>query len=195
MARQAEGFWERPLNSWQADAALSLCGCYRWLLHRPIQANHDQAKKQRVLVFIGLNPSRADGSRDDPTLRRLQRFSHNWGYHHLVVLNLFARISTSPSWLRRCQEPIGEENDQHLRQWFHHWAHQPTWDLWLGWGAFGELMQRDAVVLKMLDEVSDQRGHHPPPFVTGLTKAGYPRHPLYLPSGVQRCAWAGSTVH
>ena len=190
MVRPVEGFWELHLNSWQADAELSHCGSYRWLLHRPILVNQDTTKQQHVLVFVGLNPSRADGNRDDPTLRRLQGFSHQWGYHHLVVLNLFARISSSPSWLRRCKDPIGAENNQHLHQWFHLWALQPTWDLWLGWGAFGGLMQRDEVVLKMLNGVSDQRGHHPPPFVTGVTKAGYPRHPLYLPSGVQRSAWA-----
>lgn len=107
MATRVKGFLGRPLNSWQADAALSSCGAYRWLLHRPIQSRHHNSEARRVLLFVGLNPSRADGQRDDPTLRRLQGFSQHWGYHHLVVLNLFARISPSPSQLCRCTEPIG----------------------------------------------------------------------------------------
>ena len=190
MAKQVEGFSRRPLNSWQAEAALSSCGAYRWLLHRPIPSSAHSSERRRVLLFVGLNPSRADGLRDDPTLRRLQGFSHQWGYHHLVVLNLFARISPSPSLLCRCAEPIGAENDLILSSWFQQWAQQPKWDLWLGWGVGGGFMQRDVAVLKMLNDVSDQRGGLPPPFVTGLTKAGYPRHPLYLPSDVTRVAWA-----
>ena len=190
MATRVKGFLGRPLNSWQADAVLSPCGVYRWLLHRPIQSRHHSSEARRVLLFVGLNPSRADGQRDDPTLRRLQGFSHHWGYHHLVVLNLFARISPSPSQLCRCTEPIGAENDLILRSWFQRWAQQPAWDLWLGWGVGGGLQQRDKAILKMLSDVSDQRGELPPPFVAGLTKAGYPRHPLYLPRDVQRVAWA-----
>ncbi len=190
MARQVEGFSRLHLNSWQAEAALSSCGAYRWLLHRPIQSSDQISKQRRVLLFVGLNPSRADGRRDDPTMRRLQGFAHQWGYHHLVVLNLFARISPSPSLLCRCAEPIGAENDLILHSWFQQWAQQPEWDLWLGWGVGGGLRQRDKAVLTMLNGISDRRGALPPPFVTGLTKAGYPRHPLYLPSDVQRVAWA-----
>ena len=190
MARQVEGFSRLHLNSLQAEAALSSCGAYRWLLHRPIQSSDQISKQRRVLLFVGLNPSRADGRRDDPTLRRLRGFAHQWGYHHLVVLNLFARISPSPSLLCRCAEPIGAENDLILHSLFQQWAQQPQWDLWLGWGVGGGLRQRDAEVLKMLNDVSDRRGVLSPPFVTGLTKAGYPRHPLYLPSDVQRVAWA-----
>ena len=192
MARRVEGFSRQLLNSWQTEAALSPCGTYRWLLHRPIPSTDQisNSKQRRVLLFVGLNPSKADGHRDDPTLRRLQGFAHHWGYHHLVVLNLFARISASPSLLCRCTEPIGTESDLILRNWFQQWAQQPTWDLWLGWGVGGRFRQRDEAVLKMLNDISDQRGVLPPPFVTGLTKAGYPRHPLYLPRDVQRVAWA-----
>ena len=190
MATRVKGFSGLLLSCWQAEATLSPCGAYRWVLHRPIPSRDHRSKQRRVLLFVGLNPSRADGLRDDPTLRRLQSFSHHWGYHHLVVLNLFARISPSPSLLCRCAEPIGAENDLILHRWFQQWAQQPTWDLWLGWGVGGRLMQRDQAVLRMLNEVSDQRGVLPPPFVTGLTKAGDPRHPLYLPSDVQRVAWA-----
>ena len=190
MATRVKGFSGLLLSCWQAEATLSACGSYRWVLHRPIPSRDHRSEPRRVLLFVGLNPSRADGLRDDPTLRRLQRFSEHWGYHHLVVLNLFARISPSPSLLCRCAEPIGAENDLILHSWFQQWAQQPTWDLWLGWGVGGRLMQRDQAVLRMLNEVSDQRGVLPPPFVTGLTKAGDPRHPLYLPSDVQRVAWA-----
>ena len=190
MARQVEGFCKLLLNFWQAEAQISICGRYRWMLHRPIQARNRDSAPTRVLVFVGLNPSRANETRDDPTLRRLQGFAEVWGYHHLVVLNLFARISASPSILSRCTEPVGSSNDQILRCWFERWKRQSTWDLWLGWGNGGSLMKRNESVLKMVSEASDPEENHRLPFVVGLTKAGHPRHPLYLPNGVRRYAWA-----
>ena len=50
-------------------ARISACGRYRWWLERRWH------RGQPMLLFIGLNPSRADGLRDDPTLRRLQGFA------------------------------------------------------------------------------------------------------------------------
>jgi hypothetical protein len=77
------------------SAAFSPCGHYRWWLERV------WAPERPRLIYVGLNPSRADGCRDDPTLRRLQGFARAWGYGALEVLNLFARISVSPALLRR----------------------------------------------------------------------------------------------
>ena len=82
------------------------------------QFAHDDLR--RVLLFVGLNPSRADAGRDDPTLRRLQGFAR--AHHQLVVLNLFARISLAPVVLRRSADPVGEDNDRVLRRWFLGWA-------------------------------------------------------------------------
>ena len=111
MARRVEGFSVRPLNSWKAEIALSSCGAYRKLLRSPIPSSAHSSERRQVLLFDGLNPSRADGRRDNPTLKRLQGFAHHRRYHHLTVLNLFARISLFPSLLRRCSEPIDADND------------------------------------------------------------------------------------
>ncbi len=81
----------------RGTAAFSPCGQYRRWLKRLWQPAAPR------LIFIGLNPSRADGQRDDPTLRRLVGFAQRWGYGSLEVLNLFARISPSPPVLRRDQ--------------------------------------------------------------------------------------------
>ena len=84
-----------------AAAQFSPCGRYRWWLQRCWDP------QRPPLLFIGLNPSRADAQRDDPTLRRLLGFARAWGYGGLEVLNLFARISASPAALRRCADPVG----------------------------------------------------------------------------------------
>ena len=87
-----------------AAAAFSPCGRYRWWLQRTWQPGLP------TLVFVGLNPSRADGQRDDPTLRRLQAYGRRWGCGRLEVLNLFGLVAPVPAALRRSSDPVGTEN-------------------------------------------------------------------------------------
>ena len=104
-----------------------------------------------TLLFIGLNPSRADAERDDPTLRRLQAFARAWGYGGLEVLNLFARISASPAVLRRSADPVGPENDRWLEQRLRALQTGPAGGaIWLGWGNGGVWRGRDQQVLALL---------------------------------------------
>lgn len=53
------------------------------------------------LVVAGLNPSRADGRRDDPTMRREMGFAWRWGYGSLVKVNVYPFITSSPAELKR----------------------------------------------------------------------------------------------
>ena len=111
MARPVVGFLRLPVACWRSEASFSACGQYRWELQRVVSTPaHDEHR--RVLLFVGLNPSRADAGRDDPTLRRLQGFARAWGHHQLVVLNLFARISPAPVVLRRSADPVGKDTDR-----------------------------------------------------------------------------------
>ena len=135
-----------------------------------------------TLLFIGLNPSRADAERDDPTLRRLQAFARAWGYGGLEVLNLFARISASPAVLRRSSDPVGSENDRWLEQRLRALQTGPAGGaIWLGWGNGGVWRGRDQQVLALLASASASRPPGCPWLALGLTAAGQPRHPLYVP--------------
>ena len=138
-----------------------------------------------TLLFIGLNPSRADGERDDPTLRRLQAFARAWGYGGLEVLNLFARISASPAVLRRSDDPVGPENDRWLEQRLRSLQAEPAGGaIWLGWGNGGAWRGRDQQVLAQLARASaagSASGLWAYPWLAlGLTASGQPRHPLYV---------------
>jgi len=93
-----------------AEARFSRCGRYRWWLSRRWR---DGAP---TLLFLGLNPSSADGRRDDPTLRRLIGFADGWGYGAVEVLNLFAWISADPKELRQAAEPVGSRTDAWIRR-------------------------------------------------------------------------------
>lgn len=164
----------------QGSAAMSTCGHYRWWLERLWEPERPR------LLFIGLNPSRADGRRDDATLRRLLGFARGWGYGALEVLNLYGRISPSPAVLRRAADPVGGETDIWIRA---RLAAQPQAALWLGWGNQGRWCDRDRQVLALLQGLgASQR----PVFCLGRTAAGQPRHPLYLPATVQPQPWRWS---
>ena len=189
MVEPAAGFLKQPLLCSTANAAFSPCGHYRWVLCRSI-LSPSQADPFRALLFVGLNPSLADAGRDDPTLRRLQGFARNWGYHQLVVLNLFGRISASPMALRRCADPVGQHSDSVLTRWFGTWSRSPACDLWLGWGESGCLYRRDQQVLIMLATALALRLQGAPPLVIGTTRSGQPRHPLYVAAGSQLSPWA-----
>ncbi|WP_255477068.1 DUF1643 domain-containing protein [Synechococcus sp. A15-60] len=182
------GFLRLPVVCWRSEASFSTCGQYRWELQRAV-STPAQDERRRVLLFVGLNPSRADADRDDPTLRRLQGFAQAWGHHQLVVLNLFARISPAPVALRRCADPVGENTDRVLIRWFQGWASHPGWDLWLGWGAAGGLHQRDQQVVQMLKQSLRHRRAGTAPLAMGTTRSGQPRHPLYLSSGSSPTPW------
>lgn len=63
---------------------------YRWTLKRAWGAGP-------CIAWIGLNPSTADGKRDDPTMHREIGFSFRWGFGSLVKLNIYPFISSSPA--------------------------------------------------------------------------------------------------
>ncbi|MEB3207921.1 MAG: DUF1643 domain-containing protein, partial [Synechococcus sp.] len=147
-------------------AAFSPCGRYRWWLERI----WDPAAPR--LLFLGLNPSRADAVRDDATLRRLRGFGRSWGFGALEVLNLHALVSPSPRLLRRATDPVGAENDA----WILSRLRLAPATMWLGWGNAGAWGGRDRQVLYLLV----QQGVVPQ--VLGITAAGHPLHPLSAPS-------------
>lgn len=147
-------------------ADISRCGAYRYSLQR---AWRDGAP---VAIFIGLNPSTADASIDDPTIRRCVGFADSWGCGALVMLNLFALRSTDPRELYNHPAPIGPENNNSLAHYARSAAH-----IVACWGAHGKLHGRDAAVIDLLGR---DRLH-----ALRFNKDGSPAHPLYLPAALK----------
>jgi hypothetical protein len=150
-------------------AVLSPCGFYRYILRRGARCHSNGG----VVNWIMLNPSTADASLDDPTIRRCVGFSRAWDFEDLVVTNLFALRSTDPDALRHHPDPIGPENDDHLRE----QARRADLVI-LAWGACSTAKDRGPEVLVML------RGLGVRPHCLATTGGGYPGHPLYLPGGL-----------
>lgn len=156
------------------SAEISECGLYRWWLRRSWQIweRGELIPGKGVCCFVMLNPSTADGSQDDPTIRRCIGFCRSWGYDTLSVRNLFPWRATDPRELFKSQTVTGgHRGDTELLT-------AATADLVvLAWGAsvpFG----RDKQALQIFDlHFPDKKLH-----CLGFTKSGHPRHPLYVRS-------------
>ena len=148
----------------QADkdgAIFDPTGTYRYTLWR-----HWNSCAPRV-AFVMLNPSRADRTHNDPTIRRCIAFAQNWRFGSLEVVNLFAYRSPDPKKLRQVADPIGPENNAYLRQ-----ASSRSHRIIFAWGNGGSLLKRNVEVQKLLADSN--------PSCLGQNLTGQPRHPLYL---------------
>jgi len=148
------------------DAIVSSCGRYRYVLTRRLAAG------RRTATFILLNPSTADASRDDPTICRCLGFARRWRCGRLVVLNLFALRATNPAELKQAADPVGPDNATWFAEMLRERAPGP---IICGWGVHGALDSQDRVVHALLAKLRLR------PRTLGVTLAGHPRHPLYVP--------------
>lgn len=146
------------------SAAISDCGQYRYKLTR--EAN-DQFATRGPALFIMLNPSTADAALDDPTIRRCKGFALSWDCSALVVANLYALRATNPDDLWKHADPVGPDNNQYLAALIR--EHET---IVCAWGANAK-PERVEQVRKMFRDNNR-------PMCLGTTKAGAPRHPLYV---------------
>lgn len=120
-----------------------------------------------ALAVIGLNPSTADESVEDPTVRRCIDWAETWGFQRLIMLNIFAYRSTDPRALRQVKDPVGPLNDTSLLV-----LSQSAALVIAAWGNHGRILDRHSAVMRLLRDV--------PLFCLGETKEYFPKHPLYL---------------
>lgn len=153
-------------DTWVSGALFSECRQYRYRLWR----SWDTSKP--VLGFVGLNPSTADETVDDNTMRKCQAFARAWGFGRFEMLNLFAWRSTDPHGLLCAAEPVGADNDRHLVD-----GARACDRLVLAWGShtfLGELLTKRAGIVRTAISNGRDVG------VLGVNKDGSPKHPLYL---------------
>ncbi|HCG6550620.1 TPA: DUF1643 domain-containing protein [Vibrio parahaemolyticus] len=149
-------------------AKLSDCRTYRYELWR----TWDDSKP--YAMFIGLNPSTADETEDDPTIRRCINFAKSWGYGGLCMANLFAYRATQPEDMKRTSDPIGNQNDETLIL-----LAQNAGVIVGAWGNDGVFLNRSEDVRALIPDLS----------VLKVNKSGEPAHPLYLKSTLTPIKW------
>lgn len=141
-------------------AIFSECRNYRYAIMREWDSSAPK------VLFIGLNPSTADETTDDPTIRRCIGYAQSWGYGGLLMANLFAIRATDPKDMLSHPDPVGPLNNE----WLMELSGQAGITV-AAWGAHGGHRDRDEEIKKLIS----------PLHCLAKTKQGKPRHPLYLP--------------
>lgn len=145
-----------------SGAHFSACGKYRFALWRI----WDETRP--MIMFIGLNPSTANGSTDDPTIRRVVRFAKDWGAGGVYMMNLFTLVTPNPKDLLAHPDPaFGNDG----------WLDKIS-DLCNGvifaWGNFKEAKSKaEEVIAKFPDA-----------YCLKKNKNGTPIHPLYVKADI-----------
>lgn len=148
-------------------ATLSTCGKYRYDLIR--EWNPESPR----VAFVMLNPSTADGTDDDPTIRRCIDFAKRLGGGSLIVWNLFAYRSPAPEALSLVADPIGPRNAQYHTEAILH--AQDGGLVIAAWGASRHANGQNILFMRRFSLGAVPLYRLGPP-----TKSGRPRHPLYL---------------
>lgn len=147
------------------SAVLSPCERYRYALWRDIATLGSDG----TVLFVMLNPSTADATVDDPTIRRCMGFTEREGFARLAVANLYGLRSPSPMDIPRADDPVGPECDR----WICELAEIEADRVVVAWGASPYAAPgRVAEVRALLHGIGL--------WCLGTTADGSPRHPLYV---------------
>ncbi len=155
-----------------STAVYSDCLRYRYLLTRIWNPAGARA------LFVMLNPSTATEVQNDPTVERCERRARALGFGAFRVTNIFAWRETDPKAMRAAADPVGPRNDAAIVD-SAGWADRVI----CAWGTHGAHLDRGPAVEALL------RGAGAPLFHLGLTRAGHPRHPLYIGYAQQPLPW------
>lgn len=147
------------------DALISDCGKYRYMLRRDTGLLMPEISS---VLFVMLNPSIADATQDDPTIRRCIGFAKTWDASGLVVANLYAYRTTNPKELWDTADPIGISNNFRLGSLLAEFD-----DVVCAWG-------RNAKRERVRNFMGMARHHGCRTRCLGINKDGSPKHPLYV---------------
>lgn len=148
------------------NASLSVDGRYRFDLYRrwaPVD--------RRMATWVMLNPSTADASQDDQTIRRCIAFSQVAEMDALTVVNLYALRATNPAELASADDPIGPGNGDVVRR-----AVMDAELVIAAWG--GHPMARRSAAWSVVINLA--LAGHIELWCLGTTAAGEPHHPARL---------------
>lgn len=160
------------------SAVISDDGLYRYRLDRELESQSLLSKDFRPMVFCMLNPSTADSTLDDPTIRRCIGFARRENAPSLIVVNVYAFRSTDPAKLFTAVDPVGPDNFDYI-----HRAVAESKRVVAAWG----VNARQADVANAMFEF---RSAGAEVVCLGTTKDGHPRHPLYVRADQPFIPWS-----
>lgn len=128
------------------------------------------------VIWVLLNPSTADGSAFDPTLRRCFGFTRRSRPQArvggMIVVNAYGLRATSPAHLKTHLDPVGPGNLTTISEVL---ATHPASLVVCGFGGHGD--DRPGHVSRLRGVLASATGRT---HALGFTAAGLPKHPLYL---------------
>src|SRR5688572_27063956 len=124
-----------------------------------------------LVMFIGLNPSTANETDNDPTIKSVCRIAKNNGYGGVYMMNCFAYVTTDPKLLMH-NLMSDEWNNNMLTI-----IASKCKDVVFAWGNFDVVKElgRDVELCKMFPEAK----------ALFINKNGTPKHPLYVKSNIE----------
>jgi hypothetical protein len=146
-------------------ATATIDGVYRYDLRRTWDTT------QPLTLFVMLNPSTGNDIDDDHTIRRCRHYAKRQGAGGLIIVNLYALRSSTPTVLLRHRDPIGPHNDGHLARWL---AATEVATTIAAWGTHRSAERREPDLI----ELAEAAGR--PLHSLGTNRNGSPCHPLYL---------------
>ena len=141
-----------------------------WLLRRWNLA-------QGLMAVIGCNPSTADETENDPTIRKTIGFAERLGFGGVLMLNVGAYRATDPKDWKAARDPFGPGNSvEHLQGYLGKW--EPSIVI-AAWGKPCMSSQRGQMRAESIKR-----------YILGMkcwgrNGDGSPRHPLMLPYSTQ----------
>lgn len=142
----------------EKGAEFSDCRKYRYKLWRIWDNDLPKA------MCIGLNPSTANETKNDPTITHLTKALQKLGYGGFYMVNLFARISSDPNVLLSHGLDLQGDNEVKLAE-----THLLCKDVIVCWGGFKQATKRIEQVLP----------RYPDALCFGINSDGTPEHPMF----------------
>lgn len=139
-----------------------------------------------TVALLGVNPSKAGAEVNDQTITKDIGFGERLGWGRIIKGNLFARISTDVRGLRESLtnpiDPIGPENDAHLRQ------IMTDADIVVPcWGPTAKVPKAIRNRWRSVARIADDLGK--PLWCFGVAQDGQPRHTLMLAYATPLIPW------
>lgn len=158
------------------SAIISPSGRYRYRLERDVQ---DEGV---VIAYFGINPSTADATVDDHTVRKWTGFTRANGGRRFIVGNVFAYRAVDVRTLAEVLDPSGPDNLMHLSD-----IVREADILVPCWGSTNKVPSRLHAAFPHMEQLLRSTGQ--PLWVFGFTKDGDPLHPLMLPYSTPLQFW------
>ena len=121
------------------------------------------------MTVILMNPRRTREVQRKKSIERCERRARMWGFAGIRIFNLYAFRATEPKDMKAAADPFGPENLDGLVK-----AIGSDRNIIAGWGAHGGYRNASSIIMAEVERVGRTV------YCLEKTKAGQPKHPLYI---------------